>query len=74
MDVLNTQVDVTQLETHRAALTGHCYRMLGSAFDADDAVRETMVRAWARLPCPDDKHICVAIYEHSISYPIFAGM
>ncbi len=47
-------VGITDLEPHRRELTGYCQRMVGAA-EADDAVQETMFRAWRAAGCFDGR-------------------
>ncbi len=46
---VRTDFRVEDLEEYRRELTGYCYRMLGSAFEAEDAVQDTMIKAWKNL-------------------------
>ncbi|MFE3912744.1 sigma factor, partial [Streptomyces sp. NPDC059130] len=48
-DTATTQDLDRELERYRRELTGYCYRMLGSSFEAEDAVQDTMVRAWRNI-------------------------
>jgi RNA polymerase sigma-70 factor, ECF subfamily len=62
-----------ELDAERSRLIGFCYRMLGSVFEAEDAVQETMLRAW-RFADTFDGRATLGTWVHRIATNVCLGM
>ncbi|WP_051153177.1 RNA polymerase subunit sigma-70 [Nocardia niigatensis] len=67
-------LDPSALEALRVPLTGYCYRLLGSAADTDDAVQETLIRAYTRFDAYDPSRGRLSTWVHAIATNVCLDM
>ncbi|GAA2269729.1 sigma-70 family RNA polymerase sigma factor [Actinomadura luteofluorescens] len=63
-----------RLEAHRVDLTGYCYRMLACAAEAEDAVQETLFRAWKNADRFDERKAGLRTWLHRIATNVCLDM
>lgn len=72
--MVDSQEGAVRLERFRVELAGYCYRLLASPFEAEDAVQETLLRAWRNLDRFDERRAPLRSWLYSIATNVCVDM